>query len=310
MSSLLNRIEKSTKYVSENSRYVTINYKRIDRIIESGEFDKVSYWLESNPFGILDLGYRNLINFLLVYHTIGDYCFWGEPKWEIETENGKLDGSYAIMYLLIERFKNKKDFNMSYEEFKDLLKGNVEIPLLKERYDCLVKMNEYLDSIAKDFYDEIKEYRDDISLLNFIINNFGYFNDECDYKNERIYFYKRAQLITSDILHVRKIVEGIDVDYSHLMGCADYKIPQVMRCLGMLDFNSELADVVDNYREISYGSEMEIEIRANNLVVINYIYEKMNCKVSRMDINDYIWLLGQDKSKMIKPYHRTRTIYY
>lgn len=310
MSSLLNRIEKSTKFVSDNSRYVTINYKRIDRIIESGEFDKVSYWLESNPFGILDLGYRNLINFLLVYHTIGDYCFWGEPKWEIETENGKLDGSYAIMYLLIERFKNKKDFNMSYEEFKDLLKGNVEIPLLKERYDCLVKMNEYLDSIAKDFYDEIKEYRDDVSLLNFIINNFDYFNDECDYKNERVYFYKRAQLITSDILHVRKLIEGIDVDYSHLMGCADYKIPQVMRCLGMLDFNSELADVVDNYQEISYGSDMEIEIRANNLVVINYIYEKMNGKVSRMDINDYIWLLGQDKSKMIKPYHRTRTIYY
>ena len=310
MSSLLNRIEKSTKFVSDNSRYVTINYKRIDRIIESGEFDKVSYWLESNPFGILDLGYRNLINFLLVYHTIGDYCFWGEPKWEIETENGKLDGSYAIMYLLIERFKNKKDFNMSYEEFKDLLKGNVEIPLLKERYDCLVKMNEYLDSIAKDFYDEIKEYRDDVSLLNFIINNFDYFNDECDYKNERIYFYKRAQLITSDILHVRKLIEGIDVDYSHLMGCADYKIPQVMRCLGMLDFNNELADVVDNYQEISYGSDMEIEIRANNLVVINYIYEKMNGKVSRMDINDYIWLLGQDKSKMIKPYHRTRTIYY
>ena len=310
MSSLLNRIEKSTKFVSDNSRYVTINYKRIDRIIESGEFDKVSYWLESNPFGILDLGYRNLINFLLVYHTIGDYCFWGEPKWEIETENGKLDGSYAIMYLLIERFKNKKDFNMSYEEFKDLLKGNVEIPLLKERYDCLVKMNEYLDSIAKDFYDEIKEYRDDVSLLNFIINNFDYFNDECDYKNERVYFYKRAQLITSDILHVRKLIEGIDVDYSHLMGCADYKIPQVMRCLGMLDFNSELADVVDNYQEISYGSDMEIEIRANNLVVINYIYEKMNGNVSRMDINDYIWLLGQDKSKMIKPYHRTRTIYY
>lgn len=310
MSSLLNRIEKSTKYVSDNSKYVSINYKRIDRIIESGEFDKVSYWLDSNPFGILDLGYRDLINFLLIYHTIGDYCFWGEPKWEIETENGKLDGSYAIMYLLIERFKDKKDFNMSYGEFSDLLKGNVEIPLLKERYDCLVKMNDYLDSIAKDFYDEVKEYRDDASLLNFIINNFDYFKDECDYKGERIYFYKRAQLITSDILHVRKLVEGIDVDYTHLMGCADYKIPQVMRCLGMLEFNSELADMVDNYQEISYGSDMEIEIRANNLVVINYIYEKMNGKISRMDINDYIWLLGQDKSKMIKPYHRTRTIYY
>lgn len=310
MSSLLERIEKSTRYVNANSRYVSINYKRIDSIIESGEFDKVSYWLKDNPFGILDLGYRDVINFLLVYHTIGDYCFWGEPKWKIESNIGKLDGSYAIMYILLERFKNNKDFNISFEEFSELLKGNVEIPLLKERYDCLVKMNNYLDGIAKDFYEEIKGFKNDVSLLNYILNNFDYFNDECNYKNEKIYFYKRAQLITSDILHVRNILEGIQVDYSNLMGCADYKIPQVMRCLGILDFNEELSNIVDNYIELEYGSEMEVEIRANNLVVIDYIYKKLDGKISRMDINDYIWLLGQDKSKMIKPYHRTRTIYY
>lgn len=29
-----------------------------------------------------------------------------------------------------------------------------------------------------------------------------------------------------------------------------------------------------------------------------------------MDINDFIWLLGQDKSKMTKPYHRTLTNHY
>ncbi len=310
MSNLLNKIEKSTKYVSGNSKYVSINYSRIDKIIESGEFNNVSYWLESNPFGLLDFGYRNIINFLLVYHTIGDYCFWGNPKWEIETEIGTLDGSYAIMYVLIKHFKDGKDFNMSIEEFKDLLKGNVEIPLLKERYECLCSMNKYLDSIGKDFYDEIKELKDDVSLLDYIVNNFDYFNDECDYNKERIYFYKRAQLITSDILHIRKLVEGIEVDYSHLMGCADYKIPQVMRCLGMLEFNEVLATKVDNLELLDYGSEMEVEIRANNLVVIDYIYKKLDGKVSRMDINDYIWLLGQDKSKINKPYHRTKTIFY
>ncbi len=310
MSDLLNKVEKSTKYVSDNSKHVKINYDRIDEIIKSGEFDNTSYWLDSNPFGLLDMGVRDVVNFLLIYHTVGDYSFWGESKWEIDTSDGKLDGSYAIMYLLIERFKTKKDFNMSYEEFNDLLKGNVEIPLLKERYDCLVKMNEYLDSIVKDFYDEIKNTNDDIVLLDYIVNNLDYFDDECDYGNERIFFYKRAQLITSDILHARKILEGIEVDYSHLRGCADYKIPQVMRCLDMLEFDEELSKLVDNKVEIEYGSEMEVEIRANNLVVIDYIYKKLDGKVSRMDINDYIWLLGQDKSKMVKPYHRTRTIYY
>ena len=52
--------------------------------------------------------------------------------------------------------------------------------------------------------------------------------------------------------------------------------------------------------EIEENSDMEIEIRANDLVVIDYIYKKLDGKVCRMDINDYIWLLGQDKSKINK----------
>lgn len=311
MSDLLSKIDKSTKYVSENSKHVKINYSRIDEIIESGKFDKINYWLDSNPFGLLDMEVRDVINFLLIYHTIGDYSFWGEPKWEIDTnEYGKLDGSYAIMYLLLNRFKENKNFDIDMLTFRATLKGNVEIPLLNERYECLVKMNNYLDGLAKDFYEEIKNIKDDVTLLDYIVNSLDYFDDECDYGKERVFFYKRAQLITSDILHTRKILEGIEVDYSHLRGCADYKIPQVMRCLGMLEFDEELSMLVDSKTEIKYGSEMEVEIRANNLVVIDYIYKKLNGKVSRMDINDYIWLLGQDKSKMIKPYHRTRTIYY
>ena len=77
MADLLDKIDYSTKFVSYNSRYVSINYKRIDTIIEGGEFNKISYWLENNPFGLLDLGYRKVINFLLLYHTIGNFCFWG-----------------------------------------------------------------------------------------------------------------------------------------------------------------------------------------------------------------------------------------
>ena len=71
-----------------------------------------------------------------------------------------------------------------------------------------------------------------------------------------------------------------------------------------------MSDKVDNEIEMPHNSEMEIEIRANTLKIINYIYEKLNHKYSRMDINDFIWLLGQDKSKMTKPYHRTLTKHY
>jgi hypothetical protein len=199
---------------------------------------------------------------------------------------------------------------MNYEEFCDLLKGNVEIPLLKERYDCLVKMNAYLDGISRDFYDEIKDIKLDIDLLDYIVNNFSYMKDESEYNNQIIYFYKRAQLLTSDILHVRRLLEGIDVDYSNLMGCADYKIPQVMNSLGMLEYVYELDFKLAIREELEENSPMEVEIRANDIVVIDYIYEKLNGEVCRMDINDYIWLLGQDKRLVNRNYHRTKTIHY
>lgn len=310
MSNLLNKIKESSKYVSDNSKYVKINYEKIDEIIDGGEFNAIRYWLDTNPFNILDMNYRDIVNFLLLYHTIGDYCFWGDPKWEIDTEVGKLDGSYAIMYILINRFRNNNDMNMSYEEFADMLKGNVEIPLLKERYNCLVEMNKYLDSIGKDFYDEIKDLKIDIDLLDYVVNTFSYFKDETNYNGVNVYFYKRAQLLVSDVLHVRKMLENIEVDYSNLMGCADYKIPQVMNALGMLEYEYDLEYKLARKEELEEDSIEEIEIRANDLVVIDYIYEKLNREVCRMDINDYIWLLGQDKSKINKNYHRTRTIRY
>lgn len=307
---LINKLNSSYRYVVDNSKYVKINYTKVDEMIEKINESKVTYWLDTNPFEILDMNVEEIINFLLIYHTIGDYCFWGEPKWEIDTPNGKLDGSYAIMYLIINRFKNNNDFNMSLDEFKILLNGNVEIPLLNDRYANLVQMNEFLRNCGKNFCEIVSDMHNDTELFEFIVSNFPYFKDEAEYDNHIIYFYKRAQLLTSDLLHVMESKCGVKTDYSNLIGCADYKIPQVMRCYGMLEFMPSLEKKVDKKQELPENSLEEIEIRANDLEVINYIYEKTGKKYTRMDINDFIWLLGQDKTKMTKHYHRTLTKHY
>lgn len=311
MRNILEKINESTKFVSDNSKYVKINYKQIDQILATNDFKSTKYWMESNPFGLLDMELREIINFLLVYHTVGLCCFWGEPKWELTTETGqKTDGSFGLVYALIGKFKTGLNYDMSFEEFSEMLKGNVEIPLLKERYACFAQLNEYLKQIDGDFYSQIESMNDDETLLDYIITSFPYLKDECEYKGKTIYFYKKAQLFVSDILNVKRLVGHINVDLSHLRGCADYKIPQVMRNLGMLEFNEELATAVDNLIEIPANTEPEIEIRANNIVVIDYIYHQLKGEITRININDFIWLLGQDKSKMTKPYHRTKTMNY
>lgn len=303
---MLNQIRETTQYVCDNSEYVFINYKVIDKLIKG--FKTSSFWLSSNPFDILSLDYKEIINFLIIYHTIGDYCFWGNPKWTIDTDIGQLDGSFAIIYIILNRLKASKSFDMSFDDFKNMLKGNVEIPLLNERYEELVTMNNILGKNS--FYEMIKDYTDDNSLFNYIVDTFPYFHDVRNYKGKKIYFYKRAQLITSDILHVRYMLEKVNVDYSHLVGCADYKIPQVMNSLGIINYSKELNTIIKSNCEIPVNSKYEVEIRANTLRVIDYIYEKLNRKIPRIDINDFIWLLGQDKSIINKSYHRTKTINY
>ena len=307
---LIDRLNNSYIPVCDNSKNVKINYSKLDKMIDQIRNSSVAYWLDSNPYGLMDMDIKSIINFLFVYHAIGDYCFWGDPKWEIQTDLGVMDGSYAIMYLILNRFKENNDFEMSFDEFKKLLKGNVEIPLLEDRYNNLVEMNAFIQKSGKSFYNLIKNLNVDSNLFEFIVSNLNYFKDVSIYDGKEVLFYKRAQLLTSDILHVREKKEKAAVDYSHLIGCADYKIPQVMRCYGMLEFSDSLSNKVDNKVEIEDGSIEEIEIRANTLKVIDYIYKKLDKKYSRMDINDFIWLLGQDKSKMTKPYHRILTKHY
>ena len=182
---------------------------------------------------------------------------------------------HAIMYLILNRFKLNNNFEMSPDEFKELLKGNVTIPLFEDRYSNLDEMNNLLKRSGKSFYKLTKDLNVDSQLFEFIVSNLDYFKDVSTYDGEEILFYKRAQLLTSDILQVREKKEKIDVDYSHLIGCADYKISQVMRYYGMLGFSDSLADRVDSTVEIEEGSKEEVEIIANTLKVIDYIYETL-----------------------------------
>lgn len=124
------------------------------------------------------------------------------------------------------------------------------------------------------------------------------------------YFYKLAQLLTSDILHIKEQKEKIKVNYTHLVGCADYKIPQVLRQFGILNYDNKLAKIVDNHSEISINSIYEVEIRANMITVINMINKKLNYKYCRIDINDFIYMQKNNKNFKMRPYHLTRCTNY
>lgn len=310
---MLENIIQSCKYVSENSKHVSINEEKLNQFVKGIDNIKMEHWLSSSPFGLLELPVETIINFLLIYESI-DFSFWGNPKWSIETTSGKLDGSIALLYALLNYVKKEKttDFsNISTEKFSNILKGTPEIPLLEKKFKIIKEVSTIVNKkMQRNFYQYIKHITSDKELFEIIINSFPNFKDERTYNNKTIYFYKLAQLLTSDILHIREEKEKIKVDYTHLVGCADYKIPQVLRGLGILNYNDELLKIVDNQIEIPVNSVYEVEIRANMITVIDMINKKLDYKYSRMDINDYLFMQKKNKNLTLKPYHLTRNTNY
>lgn len=302
----------SCDYVATNSKYVSINYEKLDEYIKTIDCEKIKFWLSSNPYNLFDMGIDKTINFMLIFDSI-DYCFWGQPKWTIETIDGKKDGSDALLYALLNYVKNlnKIDFtNVSFEEFSNILKGNIEIPFLRERYNTVISICNVVNKrMNGNFYSYIKDINVDTELFDIIINNFADFCDEREYDGNKVYFYKLAQLLTSDILHIKELISGTKVDYSHLVGCADYKIPQTLRALGILKYNDKLSNIIDNKVLIDKNSKYEVEIRANMIAVINYINSKLeNC--CSIDINDYLFLSSKSVKDIAKPYHLCRNQNY
>lgn len=314
---MLSKILETSKFVVDNAKHVKINYDKANQLIdELLKFDNVHY-LTKVPYDIYDMSTKDIVNFLLIYDSI-DFSFWGNPKWTIDANGKSLDGGIALLHCMFNLFNGHDSIkvyqqleNMTLEEFKQILKGNVEIPLLEERYKIVTNIAKIVnDKMNGSFYDYIREMNTDQQIFETILSNFSIFEDTRSYNGQTIYFYKLAQLLTSDILHVIEIKEQAKVNYSNLIGCADYKIPQVMQGFGILEYDTDLASLLESKIEIEENSEYEVEIRASMIIVINYIWEQIDKSIDRIDINDFVWSKGQDKQKQYKPYHLTRTISY
>ena len=130
---MLEKVIDSCKYLMDNEKYLTINYDKLNEFITTINCKELKHWLINNQYNILNLGIENVINFMLLFES-ADYSFGGIPKWTINTDLGEKDGSDALLYAMLKFVKDRKVedlYNITYEEFKLMLKGNVEIPFIK-----------------------------------------------------------------------------------------------------------------------------------------------------------------------------------
>lgn len=310
---IFNQILETSREVTEKSKHVKINEKELENFINKSDWQIKSHWLSTNPYEIYNLPIKDLVNFLIIYDSIC-FSFWGNPKWQIKTETKEIDGAIALIYALLKLRKKECHLNfekITYDEFKESLKGNTEIPFQEERYQIVKEISKTINqNMNGDFYEYTKDITTDIDLINLILKKFPSYEDKRTFGGKTIYFYKLAQLTVSDILRMREKKEKRKMDYSHLVGCSDYKIPQILRALNILEYDETLSNIVDEEIIIKENDELEVEIRANTIVVIDKIKKKLKNKITAIEINDYIWNLSQQNKENLKPYHKTRTTNY
>ncbi|MFH0738014.1 MAG: queuosine salvage family protein [Candidatus Micrarchaeota archaeon] len=312
-----NPVLKSVKRLSESDGYVAIRKDGIREFARSFRAEDLNPWTSASPVG-LPKQMEEKLAFLFVFNSIS-FCYWGDPKWKAHPVNAELDrGTWNMISAL--RGATGKGFDvldpkslkdMTTEGLGAILEGNVEIPLLAER--CRI-LREIGTSLERDFDgDFLNVLRiaggDAIKLLRIVVAHFPSFHDSSILDGEEVFFFKRAQLLVSDIS--RQFPGGLG-RADELTACADYVLPMVLRWKGILGYSRGLAEAIDSRAIIQRGSREEICIRASTILAVEMIKEELRARIPgicSMDVNDYLWLAKKEVPTGTA-YHLTRTTAY
>lgn len=316
----MNPVLKSIKPVIESSRFVRINKENLLKFCKNFKLKKRTFWLNEVPFEYKRLEDEKELNFIFLLASLV-FCFWGEPKWKVEYRGNFYDGSWGLIAALKKAIENGFPIleweylaNLPEKDLREIFRGNVEIPLFRERLNILRENGKIIiEKFGGNLENLIKTAkRDALKLLEIITINFPSFNDFAIWRGRKVFFHKRAQVFIGDIhYHFKEKFKLKNIE--KLTALADYKIPQILRKFKILEYSPKLAEKVDNKIPIPAGSEEEIEIRANTIWAIELMKKELKKKIpdiTARDIDSYLWLSAQKKSPTDKPYHLTRTIFY
>lgn len=310
-----------SEFVMKHAQSVRIDHDRLAQIADQYHSVESKHWLLEAPFDLQALSASEIVNFLLLFYAL-IFCFWGEHKWTVEYNGQYYDGSFGLLVALRKAYENGTPIldwaywqSITHDQFATVLAGNVMIPLFEERLAIVhevgqVMMSEYQGQAKQLIQSCGKDAR---KLLECLSSSFPSFRDVSHYAAQEIAFYKRAQLFVVDVYHFfagKGLGELSHIDT--ITALPDYKVPQILRHLGILIYSEDLATSVDNKQELQHDTKPEIEIRAANVwsvELLRSIVSKRIPEITSTEINDYFWLQSQTAQNM-KPYHRSRTIFY
>lgn len=315
---------ESAKKISETSSRVKIDSDALARLgrewLAGGV--KAPAWDDVHHFWG---GGAETVSYLLVLDSL-NFCFWparGKPRWEIRFGSKMLSGYHALAASLKRAVESgvpitRADYlsEMSQETLSHILGGRGDLQLMERRAGILRELGRFLQWAYEGDARELVEAAGGsaVALARLLGTQLESFRDAAEYKGKQAFFYKRAQVFAADLHGTFRGEDWGDLrDMDQLTAFADYKLPQVLRQLGVLRYERDLARKVDGMILLDPGGAEEVEIRANTIMAVEEIRREMalgGIDLKAFEIDGILWNMGQQERFRGKPYHRVKTIYY
>jgi Potential Queuosine, Q, salvage protein family len=324
----------STWWVVEQARHAWINREQLANVSiqllakYTPSIDPVWY----DRFHFHD-GTERTLNWLLVLDAL-NFCFWaekGQQRWRIEYHGEILDGYWAEAASLTRAVEegfalwdaaylstmSREDLAYIFRSAPGASGSNGEmIPLFDARLAHVHEVGRVLlGRYAGQFANAVaKSEGSAVNLALLLAQEFTSFRDCAIYHDQEIRFLKRAQICVADLYSAFGGKRwGAFTDLEKLTIFADYKLPQVLRHYGIVEYEPRLAHRIDNLDLLPCGSEEEVELRAATIWACELLRSEMSHvsgqTITAVEVDQLLWHLGQNSSEM-RPYHRTRTINY
>jgi hypothetical protein len=337
----------STAPVVAAARFVRIESEAIARI--AGELHERPPPVWDETLHWRDESWRTAV-WVLALDAL-NFCFWSisrdsHERWRVAWRGQEYDGYDALAAALHRAIEDGRPMwdaaylaTISDDEVADILQpasGATAVPLFPARVAHLREVGRGLLALAEEATGAGIHVESGIEwlvqraagsatrLVEEVVRRFPSFDDtlpapawlrsEANSTPETIRFYKRAQILVAD-LHGAFAGEGLGAfaDLATLTAFADYKVPQVLRHLGVLTYAPALAARIGRRELIPAGSREEVEIRAATVWACELLRRMLASRgrqIAAYELDWLLWTAGQRLPATTAPYHRTLTVFY
>lgn len=214
--------------------------------------------------------------------------------------------------------------SLSLQETRSLFaaKKDPKIPMLKERYDIVTSIGDTLvteyDGRFHRFVDdcEPKLFADGEGIVDRLVSEFPSFDDTHEFelpdRDISLHFYKRAQLAPAMTYGRFQSQKSFSVqDPEAFTVFADYNLPNILRHLGILDYDDTLTSLIDEGQLLEAGCREEIELRCATIYASDLLLEGLNDRRQSAIYGPHLdYKLFSERTGADTPVHQTKTIHY